>query len=200
MTKSLKLYHELQEAFDYLCSSWLRYRPTSSTVDDANVILAASSFLFDNLFGKENAGKEITAAAANDLGPSFKPRALSEAATSIRLGMSAEDIVKGGTNTRDYIKWVAEEHPVILDALKDNYGLLVVATAEEIASLILSQNQDNHDMVPVETAELTLLSFAQAFFLFYKEVYGPSFLRNPSASFFVDVENEMDRVNKEIPN
>lgn len=200
MTKSLKLYNDLKDAFDYLCVSWLRYRPNPSTVDEANVILAAGSFLFDNLFGKENAGKEITTEAAKDMGASFNPRFLSEAATRLRLGMSAEDIEKGGTNTRDYIKWVAEEHPIILEALKDNYGLLVVAVSDEIASLILSQNQDNPDMVPVETAELTLLSFAQAFFLFYKETYGPAFLRNPSAAFFVDVENEMERINKEISN
>ena len=198
MNKSLLLYDDLKNAFDYLCVSWLRYHPNESTVDDANVLLAASSFLFDNLFAKENSGAAITQTAAKDLGASFRAKALSEAATKIRLGMSAEDIVKGGTNTRDYIKWVAEEHPVILDALKDQYGLLVVATSEEICSLILSQNQDNKDMVPLEVAELTLLNLAQAFFLVYKECFGMSFLRNPSAPFFQDVEEEMERINKEI--
>ena len=198
MLKSLSLYEDLKEAFSYLCSSWLRYEPNPATQDDANVILAASAYLFDNLFAKENAGAAITSAAAKDLGAAFRARALSEAATKIRLGMSEEDIRKGGTQLRDYMKWVAEEHAVIYDSLKDHYGLLVVSTAEEISALILSQNQDNKDMIPLEAAELTLLNFAQAFFLAYKEHFGLAFLRNPSAPFFLDVEEEMERINKEI--
>ena len=116
-------------------------------------------------------------------------------ATKIRLEMSEEDILRGGTNTRDYIKWVAEEHPVILDALKDKYGLLVVATSEELAALIIGENKD---LIPLEVAELTLLSMAQVYFLVYKENFGKAFLANPSASFFLDVEFEMERINKEI--
>ena len=195
MKKSLSLYEDLKSAFEYLCRSWFKYRPNQSTIDDANVILASSSFLFDNLFVKENAGSDITAAAAKDLGPSFKPRDLSAMATKIRLEMSEEDILRGGTNTRDYIKWVAEEHPVILDALKDKYGLLVVATSEELAALIIGENKD---LIPLEVAELTLLSMAQVYFLVYKENFGKAFLANPSASFFLDVEFEMERINKEI--
>ena len=196
MQKSLTLYQDLKEAFDYLCTSWFKYHPTASTIDDANVILASSAFLFDNLYAKEDAGREITAAAAKDLGASFRPRALSEMATKIRLGMSAEDISRGGTTLRDYVKWVAEEHPVILDALKDNHGLLVLATAEELTNLINNENKEH--LVPLEVAELTMLSVAQAYFLCCKEFFGMSFLRNPSAAFFLDVESEMERINKEI--
>ena len=193
--KSLELYDELKNTFQYLCSSWLKYRPNQSTEDDANVILAASAFLFDNLFTKEDAGRALTAEAAKDLGTNFKASALSAMATKIRLGMSEEDILKGGTQLRDYIKWVAEEHPVILDVLKDQYGLLVVATAEEIASLIIAQDKD---LIPIEAAELTLLNLTRCFHLFYKEIYGTAFQRNPSASYFLDVESEMERITKEI--
>ena len=193
--KALQLYDELKNAFEYLCHSWLRYEPNQSTMDDANVILSASAFLYDNIFAKEGAGRAVTSETAKDLGNAFRPRALSEAATKIRLGMSQEDILKGGTTLRDYIKWVAEEHAVILDALKDDYGLLVVATAEEIANLIITQHKE---AIPLETAELTLLNLAQAFHLFYKEQYGVAFARNPSAPFFLDVDDEMERINKEI--
>lgn len=193
--KSLDLYEELKGAFDYLCRSWFRYDPNQSTIDDANVLLAASAFLYDNLFAKENAGRAITNAAAADLGASFRPRALNEAATKIRLGMSEEDILKGGTQLRDYVRWVAEEHPVILEGLKDDYGLLVFALAEEISSLIITQNKD---LIPLEAAELTLLNLAQAFHLFYKEQYGVAFQTHPSAAFFADVDEEMERINKEI--
>lgn len=195
MKKALSVYYDLQNAFEYLSRSWLRYRPNQSTIDDANVILGASAFLFDNLFAKEDAGKEITAAVAKELGASFRPRALSEMATKIRLGMSEQDVRNGGTKLRDYMKWVAEEHPVIYDALNDNYGLLVVATAEELSSLLI---QENKDLIPLETAELTLLNIAQAYFLIYKETYGNTFLARSSASFFLDVEFEMERINKEI--
>lgn len=198
MSKASNLYRELQEAFDYLCRSWLRYSPTASTIDEANVIFAANAFLFDNLFGKESAGREITALAAKDLGANYRPADLNAMATKIRLGMSREDIEKGGTSLRDYIKWVAEEHEVILDSLADDYGLLVVATAEELSALILEQTRDNKDIIPTEATELTLLNLAQAFLLFYKEAFGPAFLRNPSAPFFLDVEAEMERINKEI--
>lgn len=197
MKKSLYLYENLKEAFEYLCSSWFKYHPTQSTLDDAYVILASSSYLFDNLFAKEDAGKDITAAVAKDLGPSYRPRALSEMATRIRLGMSPTDILHGGTHLRDYMKWVAEEHPIIMDSLKDNYGLLVIATAEEVTSLIVNENKDN--LAVTRVAELTMLNLVQAFFLCYKDFYGMAFLRNPSASFFLDVEEEMERINKELP-
>ena len=193
--KSLDLYENLKEAFDYLCRSWLRYTPNQATMDDANVLLAASAFLYDNLFAKESAGRAITNAAAADLGSSFRPRALNEAATKIRLGMSEEDVLKGGTQLRDYIRWVAEEHPVILESLKDDYGLLVVALAEEVSSLVITENKE---LIPLEAAELTLLNLAQAFHLFYKEQYGVAFAKNPSAAFFADVDEEMERINKEI--
>lgn len=193
--KSLELYDELKNTFHYLCASWLKYHPNPATEDDANVILAASAFLFDNLFAKENAGTALTAEAAKDLGANFKARALSDMATRIRLGMSESDVRKGGTQLRDYINWVAEEHAVILDALKDNYGLLVVATAEEISSLIITENKD---LIPIEAAELTLLNLTRCFHLFYKEMLGSAFDRNPSATYFNDVEGEMERITAEI--
>ncbi len=195
MNRALTLYEDLKNNFEYLCRSWLKVKPEPATEKDAIVILAASAFLFDNLFAKENAGRAITAEAAKDLGTAFKPQVLSEMATKIRLGMSADDITGSSTVLRDYIKWVAEEHPVILDALKDNYGLLVVATAEELSSLIIHEFKD---LIHVEAAELTLLSLTQTFLYAYKEAYGPAFFRNPSAEYFKDVASEMERINKEI--
>ena len=193
--KATEFYEELKNTFQYLCVSWFKYRPNQSTEDDANVILAASAFLFDNLFVKENAGSALTSAAAADLGASFKPRALSEMATKIRLGMSESDISRGGTTLRDYIQWVADEHKVILDVLRDQYGLLVVSTAEELTNLIVHENKD---LIPIEVAELTLLNLTQCFHLAYLELFGSAFHRNPSAPYFIDVQSEMERITKEI--
>ncbi len=136
MKRAISLYDDLKSAFDYLTSSWLRYSVNEKTEKDACVILLAGAFLFDNLFAKENAGGEITALAAKELGKDFKANALADMATKLRLAMSEEHFASGGSALRDYIQWVGEEHPVILEAPKDNYGLLPLVIAEEIAALL----------------------------------------------------------------
>ena len=197
MKRAISLYDDLKSAFDYLTSSWLRYSVNEKTEQDAEVILFASAFLFDNLFAKENAGAEITALAAKELGKDFKANDLADTATRLRLAMSAEHFASGGSALRDYVLWVGEEHPVILETVKDNYGLLPLVTAEAIAGLLLEQNEH---FLPTEVAELSFLNFMTTFHLNYKEMEGALFNTRPSAAAFLDVEDEMDRITKETLN
>lgn len=197
MKRAISFYDDLKSAFDYLTSSWLRYSVNEKTEQDAEVILFAAAFLFDNLFAKENAGAEITALAAKELGKDFKANDLADMATKLRLAMSAEHFATGGSALRDYVLWVGEEHPVILETVKDNYGLLPLATSEAIAALLLEQNEH---FLPTEVAELSFLNFMTTFHLNYKEMDGALFNTRPSAAAFLDVEDEMDRITKETLN
>ncbi|MBQ7250030.1 MAG: hypothetical protein IJS37_01630 [Bacilli bacterium] len=197
MKRALSLYDDLKSAFDYLTSSWLRYSVNERTEQEAMVILFAGSFLFDNLFAKEDAGKDITALAAKELGDDFKPNELAETATKLRLAMNAEHFASNGSPLRDYLLWVAEEHPVVMEMTKDLYGLLPLAVAEAISSLLMEQNEH---FLPTEVAELSFLNFVTAFHLNYKELEGPRFNTRDSASAFLDVEDEMERITKENVN
>ncbi len=197
MKRAISVYDDLKSAFDYLTSSWLRYPVNERTEEDACVILYAAAFLFDNLFAKENAGAEITALAAKDLGKNFKANDLADMATKLRLAMSAEHFASGGSALRDYVLWVGEEHPVILETPKDNYGLLPLVVAEAIAALLLEQNEH---YVATEVAELSFLNFMTAFHLNYKEMEGAVFNTRASAAAFLDVEDEMERITKETLN
>ena len=197
MKRALSLYDDLKSAFDYLTSSWLRYAVNERTEQEAMVILFAGSFLFDNLFAKEDAGKDITALAAKELGDDFKPNELAETATKLRLAMNAEHFSSNGSPLRDYLLWVAEDHPVITEMTKDLYGLLPLVVAEAISSLLMEQNEH---FLPTEVAELSFLNFVTAFHLNYKELEGPRFNTRDSAPAFLDVEDEMERITKENVN
>lgn len=197
MKRALSLYDDLKSAFDYLTSSWLRYAVNERTEQEAMVILFAGSFLFDNLFAKEDAGKDITALAAKELGDDFKPNDLAETATKLRLAMNAEHFSSNGSPLRDYLLWVAEEHPVVMEMTKDLYGLLPLVIAEAISSLLMEQNEH---FLPTEVAELSFLNFVTAFHLNYKELEGPRFNTRDSAPAFLDVEDEMERITKENVN
>lgn len=197
MKRALSLYDDLKSAFDYLTSSWLRYAVNERTEQEAMVILFAGSFLFDNLFAKEDAGKDITALAAKELGDDFKPNDLAETATKLRLAMNAEHFSSNGSPLRDYLLWVAEEHPVVMEMTKDLYGFLPLVIAEAISSLLMEQNEH---FLPTEVAELSFLNFVTAFHLNYKEFEGPRFNTRDSAPAFLDVEDEMERITKENVN
>ena len=197
MKKSLELYEELKDTFRYICSSWLRYKTTPGTDEESTVILCAASFLFDNLFAQENAGAELTKEAAADLGSAFNPKNLAEMATKLRLAMTDNDPEHGGSPVRDYLKWVQEAKPMVMDSLKDRYGLLTIAVADEIATLLVEQDKD---AVPLQTAEICFLVFTQTFYRNFLELYGKDFLKNPSAAYFLDVDEEMERINATLTN
>lgn len=197
MKRALSLYDDLFSAFDYLTSSWLRYRVNERTEQEAKVILFAGSFLFDNLFAHEGAGHEITALAAKELGADFKANDLAETATRLRLAMNEEHFASNGSPLRDYLLWVAEEHAVIMNATKDLYGLLPLVVAEAVSSLLMEQNDH---FLATEVAELSFLTYMTTFHLNYKELEGPRFNVHDSAPAFLDVEDEMERITKEIVN
>ncbi|MBQ4254789.1 MAG: hypothetical protein II721_02165, partial [Bacilli bacterium] len=53
-------YEILTDAFDYAVRNWLRLDMTEGAMKEATVIHIACTFLLDNLFAKENAGRELT--------------------------------------------------------------------------------------------------------------------------------------------
>ena len=142
MKKALDCYSQITDAFDYLCSSWLRLDLADGTRKEAINIAGASAYLFDNLFAEEDAGSDITRAVYEDLRSSYDPKELSAKATSLRLGMDKVLYEKGGTPFRDYYRWILPSEPDLENALKDNAGLLAFATIDAFVSLLAEQNKE----------------------------------------------------------
>ena len=195
MKRAIGLYDELKDIFDYTCESWLRLSPTETTVNDSRVILAAASFLFDNLFVQEDAGTEITKEAASDLGHSFAPNRLSQKATVMRLAMSGDDFSLGDSPLRNYIKWVGESEPDALASYKDDYGKLALVTIEELVNLIVAEEKD---CTPLRVSELLFLNITEVFFHAYAALLGPRVKKIDSAPYFLSVAEQNERIRAEI--
>ena len=195
MKHALELYDSLKDSFDYVCSNWLRLSLTDQTRFDAQVILAASSFLFDNLFAKENAGAELTQQAKEDLERSFQPSKLSSTATTLRLQMSGDEFQLGTSPFRSYVRWVAEEEPIILDAYKDLLGRLVFVTVEAIVNLIM---ENEKDVAQTLVSEYFFLNLTHVFYLEYRGLFGSKFSMQKSAPFFLDVEEQFETIRAQI--
>ena len=195
MKHALELYDSLKDSFEYVCSNWLRIDITDHTKKDGFVILTAASFLFDNLFAKENAGSELTRLAQEDLENSFQPSSLSSTATTMRLQMSGEEFQLGTSPFRDYVRWVSEEEPLMLDAYKDLLGRLVFVTVEGIVNLILEQETK----VPQTLiSEYVFLNITHTFYLAYRDLFRSNFSMQKSAAFFLDVEEQFEVIRAQI--
>ena len=108
MKQAINAYEQLKDAFDYTLRSWLRLDLTRKGRDESREIIGAACFLFDNLYAKEDAGKDLTKAVAEDLGKRFDPKKLMEIATDMRVFMSGDDFSRGKSPLRDYVKFVEQ--------------------------------------------------------------------------------------------
>ena len=192
--KAIAFYEELKDRFDYTLTSWLRLDPHEFEVATLTT-LGASAFLFDNLFAKENAGAEITAAVFADLGSLMQTKALSEEATLLRVNMSSDLFADGQSPVRDYIRWVKETEPDVAAWEKDNYGKLAIVTIENLVNAIVARKKDQE---PLRVAELLFLNLTESFAFVYKELLGPRFLSLKSAPYFENVAEAMEHIRGEI--
>lgn len=165
------------------------------TKADAYNILGAASYLFDNLFAKEEAGEEITRDVYGDLLSKYDPKALSSKATSIRLNMSKETYQSSGTPFRDYYQWILPSEPELEEALKDNAGLLAFSTIDALVSLITEQNKEAE---PLRIAEVVFLNITRSFERIYRSHYGENFRQLASSPYFSSVEEEFERIRASI--
>lgn len=193
--QSLDAFEQLVDAFDYASSSWLRLDVASATRDEAIALLAGSCFLFDHYFAKENAGDDLSKAAYEELGASYDPRKLSQAATSIRLAMDAKTLYQKGAPFRDYLVWISQSEPDVKEGLKDDAGLLCFATCDAIVSLLAEQN---NEVAPLRLAEVIFLNFTRTFERIYRAHFGETFSDLPSATYFLNVENQFERIRADI--
>lgn len=194
MKKAVSFYEELKDRLDYTLSSWLRLDPRESEVP-TRITLGASAFLFDNLFAKENAGADITAAVFGDLGSLLQTKALSEEATALRVNMSSDLFADGKSPVRDYLRFVKESEPDVEAWEKDHYGKLVIVTCENLANAISERKKDQESL---RLAELLFLNLTEAFALCYKELLGPRFRSIKSAPYFESVTDAMEGIRGEI--
>lgn len=195
MKKASDCYFQLTDAFFYLCSSWLRLDLADATKADACNIIGASSYLFDNLFAKEDAGMEITKDVYEDLLSKYDPKELSSKATSIRLNMTKETFESVGTPFRDYYQWILPSEPELQEALKDNAGLLALSTIDALVSLIAEQNKEAE---PLRIAEIVFLNLTRVFERIFRAHYGGQFTLLASSPYFTSVEEEFQRIRASI--
>lgn len=197
MKKAITLYDELIDSFQYTAKSWLHVDLAAKTIRDAHVIAAASAFLFDNMFAKENSGQDITVATATNLAKDFSGSELSSVATRMRLAMSGNDFEQGKSPLRDYIKWVSEAEPVVLEGYKDNMGKLVLITIEEMVNLVMAEI-DIHE-APMHVAELYFLNISDLYANTFLNLLGKNnFQTYPSSSYLVSVQESMETIRSQI--
>lgn len=190
------LFEELLDAEEYVIRSYLRLPSQKKTQQNAMSICAAASFLFDRQFAKEDAGKDLTQLAYEQIGKEFDAKSLSSYATKIRLAMSGPNFSLGGTPIRDYWKWIGEEVPEVKEAIKDEEGLLALATIDELASLL---SEDYHDVPSLRISEYLFLNLTVCFFDAYRRLYGnEKFRQKASFPYFQDVEKEFENIRKDI--
>ena len=195
MKQALDCYEQLKDAFEYAASSWLRMDLAQGTRADAINIVGAASYLFDNLFAREDAGKDITRIVYDDLLEQYNPSHLSSKATAIRLNMSKEAFTKGGTPFRDYYNWLLPEEPDLAFALEDEAGLLCFATIDALVSLLA---QDNKEAAPLRISEIIFLNVTRTFERIFRAHFGPAFQSLRSSAYFISVEEQFERIRASI--
>lgn len=195
MKSALTLYEELKDRLDYTLSSWIRLEMNQEEETQSRTILASASFLFDNLFAKEDAGKDLTQEVRLDQGKHFFSSALAEKAALLRVHMSSEVFEDGQSPLRDYLRWVKESEADVKTWNADNYGKLCIVTIEELVNLLTARPTGCE---PLRVAELLFLNITETFAFAYKELLGPRFLSQKSAPYFVSVSEAMENIRGEI--
>ncbi len=195
MKQALDCYEQLIDTFDYATSSWLQMEIQKRTREEALNILGAASYLFDNLFAKEDAGSDITRAVYENLLADYDAKTLAQKATSLRLNMDKGTYEKGGTPFRDYYNWILPSEPDLVHALSDQAGLLAFATIDAIVTLLCDQNKE---CAPLRTAEIVFLNFTRTFERIFKAHFGVNFAELDSRYYFASVEEEFERIRATI--
>ena len=197
MNKAISIYEDLVDGFLYTAKDWLHLDLADKTIQEGKEISAAASFLFDNLFLKENAGAAISKAAREDLGNDFRPERLGSLATKMRLAMTGTDFMEGTSPLREYLKWVSEYEPAVRHASLDDAGKLALVIAEEFTNLLLRENQD--EKAPMHVAEIVFLTTADKCGIFFLDFLGKETFRSfRSYPFFESIQTEMERIRTEI--
>ncbi len=192
--KTLEIYELLKDAFFYATGNWLRMDLSEGNRKDALNIIAGASFLFGRLFAKENPGEELTKAVYEDQETRFNAKDISEATTKLKLLMTGDDFAKGSSAFRNYLTWVAEAEPLVLEAFKDDQGMLCLVTIDSLVGLLPKDQQNEATHI----AEIVFLNIAQAFLLSYKGLYGPKLVGLRSSPFFFDLESSFERIRASI--
>lgn len=184
----------LLDQYEYTLNSYLRLDLSNKTLDEIKIVIAGSSFLFDKLFAKENAGKEITSLVEEEI-DNLNLEALVNEATKLRISMDKKEILVKGSPLKKYIDWLSktEEAPSYLTC--DNYGRLALATLDEIVSITCDeQSSESH----LRITELLFLNIVDAFYQIYMNLDGQIFKKHNSYIGFKQINEALDDIRKHI--
>jgi hypothetical protein len=195
MKHALDVYEELKDASEYALDDWLRLPASEDLAFDLINLNAASAFLFDRLFAKENAGAEVTKCAQEDLMERYNAQALSDTATELLLRMKQADFDKDQSDFAGYYRFIIQTEDYVKEAPKDSEGMLALVYIEKLISLIMKANKEQNSL---RVGEVVFVNLTAAWMLIYKELYGPRFVGLRSSPYFEGVEEAASRIRCEI--
>jgi len=195
MKRALDAFDELQDASSYALSDWLRLPFGEEDEAELTSLNAATAFLFDRLFAKENAGGDITEAARKELKDRFDPHRLSDLASELLARTKGVDFEKDPGHFSEYFRFIGKSEDYVKNGLEDQQGLLALVYIEKLVSVIMKVHRDQAGL---RVGEIVFVNLTAAWRLIYKDLYGDRYPSLKSSSYFDGVEEAGEQIRSEI--
>lgn len=194
MKHAIDAFTLLLDQFEYTVDSFLRLDISSGAKEEAINVIAATSFLLDKIFAKEDAGKEITLLAKEELNK-FDPSKLLDNATSIKLSMASDKIFEDASALKEYLDWLkpVENAPSYLTC--DDYGRLALACIDKLSSIVVD---DQNAQARLRICEMIFLNISDSFYQIYLNINPEDFKQKNSYIGFKSIDESLDDIRKHI--
>lgn len=194
MKHAIDAFTLLLDQFEYTVDSFLRLDISSGAKEEAINVIAASSFLLDKIFAKEDAGKEITLLAKEELSK-FDPSKLLDNATSIKLSMASKKLFEDASALKEYLDWLkpVESAPSYLTC--DDYGRLALVCIDKLSSIVVD---DQNAQARLRICEMMFLNISDSFYQIYLNISPEDFKQKNSYIGFKSINESLDDIRKHI--
>lgn len=194
MKHALDLFSLLLDQFDYTVDSFLRLDISKGAKEEAVYVIGAASFLLDKMFAKEDAGKEITDVAKEEL-TRFDPSKLMDNATSMHIAINGDKLFQDNSPLKEYLDWLKpiESAPTYLTC--DNYGRLALSAADKLISIV-ADDQTNESKLRI--SEMLFLNISNVFYHTYLNMGLDDFKNKNSFIGFKSIDESLDEIRKNI--
>lgn len=194
MKHAIDAFTLLLDQFEYTVDSFLRLDISSGAKEEAINVIAASSFLLDKIFAKEDAGKEITLLAKEELSK-FDPSKLLDNAASIKLSMASKKLFEDASALKEYLDWLkpVESAPSYLTC--DDYGRLALVCIDKLSSIVVD---DQNAQARLRICEMMFLNISDSFYQIYLNISPEDFKQKNSYIGFKSINESLDDIRKHI--
>lgn len=195
MKNAINVFTELQDATAYALKDWLRLPLEEDDGAEIINLNAATAFLFDRLFAKENAGSEITAAAKDELKDRFNPHQLSLVASELLTRTKGIDFEKDPSPFSQYYRFIVKTENYVKKGLEDEQGLLALVYIEKFVSIVMKAHRDQSNL---RVGEIAFVNLTASWRLIYKDFYQERFTSLQSYPYFEGVEEAAEQIRSAI--